>query len=661
MAVGLNRFGMVHDLYFPYVGLENHSSEKSSRHRVGLFIDGAMHWIDDGTWDIKQTYMQARLIGKTKAINRNLDVEVNFQDFVDHESNVFARNVEIINLRGQERHIKLYMHQAFIISEANDGHDTAQYIPLSEKESESILHYKGRRAFIISGDSFQTGKSFDSFSVGRFGDFGHEKHDGVWRDAEDGVLSRNPVERVQTDSIIEFNLQLQAHDSARVHYYLSAGKSILEARKTLERFKKEGLIEKLLKTDLFWRDWIAPASAIAEVHVLPEYRSNFLNSMLILKAMMDRRGAVMASLDTEMLKYTRDAYVDCWPRDASYVFMVFWKLGYIDEVKQFFRFAKDIISSEGFFWQMYRPDSSIGPNSHSYIHDNLEPSPPIQADETATILFLFAKVVKLDIQRGGRIEDWRELYEELGRPAANFLSKYIDTITGLPKPSYEIWEVLYETTTYTTAATYGALNAATDLAEIFGETSNLTNWRNIAGTIRKNAGMLWNPERNYFYRGILNRQDGKFDYDSNIDVASFYGAWVFDLFDHDKLAIAFKTVTDRFHLKHNNVGTPRFEDDDYNREDASSDGNPWFITSFWLAQYQALQFHENHDSEKRLFTKYVLDWANAQMDKTNILPEQVNPHNREMVSAAPLAWSHAEFINTCLSYGNNFDNTEGVV
>jgi len=51
-------------------------------------------------------------------------------------------------------------------------------------------------------------------------------------------------------------------------------------------------------------------------------------------------------------------------------------------------------------------------------------------------------------------------------------------------------------------------------------------------------------------------------------------------------------------------------------------------------------------------TKKVLDWANDQMTRTNILPEQVSPIDGRMLSAAPLSWSHAEFVNTCLDYGN---------
>lgn len=136
------------------------------------------------------------------------------------------------------------------------------------------------------------------------------------------------------------------------------------------------------------------------------------------------------------------------------------------------------------------------------------------------------------------------------------------------------------------------------------------------------------------------------NFDATIDLSSFYGAWLFGLFDEDKLSTAFDTFTERFYIRDNNVGAPRFEDDDYNGHE-----NPWFITSFWLAQYQMSK------SNKEL-AKKVLDWADGQIKRTNILPEQLNPADGAMLSAAPLGWSHAEFINTCLDFGKSHSNEE---
>lgn len=59
---------------------------------------------------------------------------------------------------------------------------TAQYLP----DSDAVLHYRGKRAFIISG--LYDGKPFDQHSIGLFGIEGHE---GTYRDADDGELSNS--------------------------------------------------------------------------------------------------------------------------------------------------------------------------------------------------------------------------------------------------------------------------------------------------------------------------------------------------------------------------------------------------------------------------------------------------------------------------------------
>lgn len=70
-----------------------------------------------------------------------------FDDAVDAEMSVFLRNIHVINLADSERTITLYLHQAFVIGDARSNTDTAQYLP----DSDAILHYRGRRAFVVSG------------------------------------------------------------------------------------------------------------------------------------------------------------------------------------------------------------------------------------------------------------------------------------------------------------------------------------------------------------------------------------------------------------------------------------------------------------------------------------------------------------------------------
>ena len=89
LHVGINLYGMVHDLYFPHVGLENHAAAQNMRHRIGVWVDGNFSWLDDGTWDFRMRYDPHSLIGHTTAHNEQLQITLEFTDCVDWDWDVF--------------------------------------------------------------------------------------------------------------------------------------------------------------------------------------------------------------------------------------------------------------------------------------------------------------------------------------------------------------------------------------------------------------------------------------------------------------------------------------------------------------------------------------------------------------------------------------------
>ena len=187
---------MVHDFYYPYVGFENHSAGENMRHKVGVWIDGVLSWLDSpGDWTFSFRYPHTSLVGNIIAKNEKMGIVLEFDDFVDCKANAFIRNVHIVNLRANKRQVRLFMHQAFVIGDSRSNTDTAQYLP----DNNAILHYRGRRAFIVSG-SYKD-KSFDQYTVGLFGIEGKM---GTYCDADDGELTTNNVEHGRVDSTIRF-------------------------------------------------------------------------------------------------------------------------------------------------------------------------------------------------------------------------------------------------------------------------------------------------------------------------------------------------------------------------------------------------------------------------------------------------------------------------
>jgi GH15 family glucan-1,4-alpha-glucosidase len=629
LHVGINKFGLVHDFYFPYVGLENHAAGQQLRHRVGVWINDTLSWLDEPGWEFTFRYPHSSLIGHTTAKNTSLELLLEFDDVVDSSISAFMRNIHVVNLKNEPREIRLFMHQAFAIGDARSNTDTAQYLP----DSNAILHYRGRRAFIISGCVGD--QPFDQHSIGLFGIEGHE---GTYRDADDGELSNSAVEHGRVDSTVRFTLEIGAHSSERVHYWIAAGTSMREALYIHKQIGDDGVLKRLHDTATWWQNWLTPATTVAE-KIAPEFRDSFLKSVMIVKSQIDNRGAVIASTDTTMLNYSRDAYAYCWPRDGAFVLWPLIRMGYVDEPRRFFDFCRRGLHPNGYLMHKYRADGALGSSWHPYVHDDGSTAPPIQEDETALVLFVFAQFYQLHAEP--RL--LREFYEPMVIPMAEFLAGYIDSQTGLPKPSYDLWEEVYLTSTYTTSVVYAALLASADLADSAGDSDHAVKWRAAALDIQAAAHKhLYNQDRGCFYKGVLAVGD-KLQKNNTFDTSSLFGAFMFGLFDmdSDEIRSSVTVLEKNFGRNDKVLGLPRYENDNYNRVSPSVTGNWWFICSLWMAQY----YSEIHRDEAAYD---ILAWVRDHAETTGVLAEQISPLDETTLSVAPLTWSHAEYIATLL-------------
>lgn len=637
LHVGINDYGLVHDFYYPYVGLENHSAGPDLRHLVGIWTDGAISWLTDSDWDIHFESQVELLGGRVRAHNDRIGVIVEFDDVVDSSVDAFLRSVHIVNTRDYERDIRLFMHQAFDIGDAKSYTDTAQYLP----DNDAIVHYRGRRAFVV-GAKTDDGQPFDQFTVGIFGIEGKE---GSYRDADDGELEGCSVEHGRVDSVIRFKFSIAAHDSTRVFYWLSAGESLRDALLVHKTVDLQGYEKRHTETAHWWKKWLEPTVRVAAK--LPKHRQElFIKSAMVLKSHTDNRGAIIASTDTAMLNYWRDVYGYCWPRDGAYVLWPLIRIGYTEEPLNFFRFCREQLHPRGYLHHKYRADGALGSSWHSYVHGDITAA-PIQEDETASVLFMFTQYYH--VNPSDELLD--EFYPSLIKPMANFMESYIDETTHLPKPSYDLWEEVFMTSTYTTATVHAALLAAAEIADIRHDDTSAVKWRSAAEHIEANAKKyLYNDERKMLRKGILRHEDGAIDYLDTLDQASFYGAYMYGLFasDSNEVRTTLEASLSTFAGGESFNGLPRYEHDNYLRKD-NADPNAWYITSLWLAQYY-LETNKIDSAEE------ILSWVEARASSTGLFSEQIDASTGEQLSVSPLAWSHAEYLATILDLTTNTDH-----
>ena len=163
LFVGLDESGLVHDFYYPYIGLENLTNARSSQHKIGIWVDKNFSWTDDGSWEIQVDFELDALISDIKLHSRELAITLHLQDFIDTQTNSLLRHITVTNEGDTERDVRLFMHQVFQISRAGRA-DTALYVP----DDHYILDYKGRYCLLIAG-KFADGGDFDQYAVGNYG------------------------------------------------------------------------------------------------------------------------------------------------------------------------------------------------------------------------------------------------------------------------------------------------------------------------------------------------------------------------------------------------------------------------------------------------------------------------------------------------------------
>ncbi|MCE9541311.1 glycoside hydrolase family 15 protein [Candidatus Kaiserbacteria bacterium] len=633
LCVALDALGLVRDIYYPYVGLEDHV-RGNYIHRIGVWVDGQMSWFtEDSRWKIEVACEDAALSSAITAKHDVLGVELTFKDIVYNEKPVFLRRISVKNLGSKNRVIKLYFGHQFEIYKSH-GSDTAYFDPLSH----SVIHYKGRRVFLIGATL--DGTPFEDYATGRSNFQGKE---GSHRDADDGVLSKNPIEHGPADSVIGLYGSYAPQQSKTAYYWLAAAQSIQEAEELNDYIVKK-TPEHLIKTaTAFWNAWVN-ANKCELTGLSPEQAGLYAKSLMYIRAAVDKGGGILASSDSDMLQYGLDTYSYVWPRDAAYTALALDSAGDTNVAKRFFEFCRDTITPEGYFMHKYLPDRSLGSSWHPWIA-NGKFQLPIQEDETALVLYALYR----HYEKSHDLEFLEEMYNPLVEKAANFLVRYRDAVTGLPDKSYDLWERKRGTSTFTSAAVYGALIAAAELSKILGKDTHEEKYRRTAEEVR--AGILehlWDAEKSTFVNMISASQSGDV-VDRTIDISGAYGVFAFGVMKHDdpKLARAFETCIRTLSAGIPSGGLARFEEDDYYRISKDAPGNPWVVTTLWYAEFLIANARTAHDLDR---VRDIFNWVLKHAQKSGVLSEQLDPRTGNQVGATPLTWSHAAYVLTVLKY-----------
>ncbi len=642
LLVNFDHLYHLRDLYWPYVGQENHTEGHPSR--FGVWVDGTFHWVHEAGWERQLDYAGNTLVTQVILYHPGLRLRLVCQDAVDFHEDLYLRRIVVHNEVGREQEVRLFFTQDFHISGREIG-DTAYY----ESEREAVFHYKGKRWFMVNmakraPTEGEWALGIDQWAVGIKETQGKE---GAWRDAEDGELSGNAVAQGSVDSAVALHLTVPAYGQATGWYWIAVGNEFETVTAMNRQVRQKGPSTFLTRTADYWRLWVNK-----EHYDLSPLPSSIIRlykrSLVILRTQIDNHGAIVAANDYDIAYYGRDTYAYMWPRDGALVAAALIGAGYSEVTRRFFDFCHERITEEGYLLHKYNPDGSLASSWHGWYYEGRKRL-PIQEDETALVLWALWRHFK----RFRDIEFVNPHYRGLVVRAANWMVSYRDEETGLPLPSWDLWEERRGVHAWTVGAVWGGLQAAANFCQAFGELDLADRYRHTADEIRSAAREhLWSEEMGCFARTIERKEgDEVWQADENMD-ASLIGLWSFGMFPaHDPCIVAtMEAMRDRLWVKTRVGGMARYENDTYHQRSKDVEnvpGNPWFICTLWLARWYIASAEESDDLDRPLT---LLQWAVDHALASGVMAEQVHPYTNVPLSVSPLTWSHATLVMTVLEY-----------
>lgn len=644
MLVNLSTECQIRDIYYPLVGQENHAMGQVSR--FGFWVDGECSWLDSPEWQRSLHYEPETLVTQVTAVNARLQLRVDITEAVDIGRPVYLRKVVVHNQAERPREVKLFFHSDLNISGHSLG-DTVYYDPVSQ----ALIHFKGKRYFLLNAATSER-IGLEEYATGIKQRNGAK---GTWYDAEDGRLERCPISHGSVDATAAVTLKLPPQGSGSGYWWLVAGQNYQEVTHENQLIGERTPEFFMERTRSFWKLWVNKQETdFADLP--PEVVGLYKRSLLMLRAHIDNRGAILAASDSDVATYNGDTYSYVWPRDGALTAMALVDAGDSSLAQRFFEFCASAISDEGFLLHKYNPDGSAGSSWHPWVGPNGERQLPIQEDETALVIAALWHHWK----RFRDVEMIRPLYSSLVKPAADFLVRYRDSRTGLPLASYDLWEERRGITAFAAGCVWAGLRAAARFVEAFGEESLAARYQEAAAEVRAGAlSYLYDKEAKRFLRSISIGRHGGIEADYTLD-SSLYGLFAFGMLEasHPWVAASMKAIADRLWCPTPVGGMARYDGDSYWRVSQDLNhvpGNPWVICTLWLADWYIEVANTTEELQKACG---LLRWVQSRALPGGALPEQLNPYTGEPIGPSPLTWSHATAARTIHRYAQKYRDLE---
>lgn len=588
----------------------------------GIYTKNINHstvWLNDQRCEHYQEYLKDTNIVKSTIINYFDGYKVILYDFVNPYKDVFVRRFEIQNILPEQRELGLVTFSAA----TNSDPDVA--CTLFDFNNEALIHYRSNNYLAIFSDNAAT-----AFQIGN--------------NANDAAVSTQLFGKddigMMKDAAVEWELgSFEQNEIKYFNLYICASNTLKGCKSLIRESKDSGAQTMFSDTEQYWKDFLEYIKPMKSgINVLDDL---YRRSLLVFRLMYDKKsGGLLAApeVDEYFTKCGRYAY--CWGRDAAFITTALDIAGLSQCVNNFYKWAKNVQDEDGSWQQRYHMDGNLGPCWG------------LQIDETGTLIWGMLNHYNYIKE----IEFLQSVWSSV-EAGANFLIGFIDEQTDLPKPSFDLWEERFGEHAYSSAAVYAGLNSAAEIAKILGKPStSYKKWNETADRIKKAiVNCFWKEDYRRFIRSVRVKLNGWGQEPSEnttmikvnpkgymrdvtledwiVDVSLVGLSIPFDVFDANDPMIKDTVALIEQVLTSNGIGgIKRYENDTY------IGGNPWILTTLWVALYHAKI--GNYSKAKE-----YLYWAVDSRTELGLLPEQRNKDTGKPDWIIPLTWSHAMYVH----------------
>lgn len=385
------------------------------------------------------------------------------------------------------------------------------------------------------------------------------------------------------------------------------------------------------RTLVYWLNWNE------HTRKYPAYNEVIERSLLVLKLMSFRTGAVLAALTTSLPEVVGDVrnwdYRFCWLRDASMSIETLFRIGHVEEARQFMRFVQSTFVAQHDSYQImygirgerkltevvldhlagYRGSRPVRIGNDAY-HQR-------QNDSFGYLMDLIHQYCRLMPGSLDEVEDMWEMVKSI----------LMTVMADWRKPDKGIWEIRGEAQHFVSSKVmcWVALDRGAKIAARLGKPTYETRWAAEAARVKEDVLQQgWKEAIGSFSQSYSN-----LDLDASLLLMEPYGFLEATDWRYRATVYAVRNA-----LLHKGLMYRYTAQDDFGRPSSA-----FTICTFWLIR--ALFVIGEKEEARRLFDAILHD-----ANHLGLFSEDIDFETHEQLGNFPQAYSHLALVGTAILF-----------